>query len=157
MAEAKRRRFGGRAIAPLLIALALGCASSPPPVPAVRCPLPGARPAPPQVVVAPAGDAARGARLFRAECEGCHAGTAALRREASALAPRLDCPSWLAGVSDAYLYYSINRGPGRYGHGDGPPLGERLAPKDVADLVAYLRSLASPSAASRSSSSGIRS
>ena len=157
MTEAKRRRFGVRAIAPLLLAQAVGCAASPAPPPALRCPLPGARPAPQEAVVAPAGDPARGERLFRAECEGCHAGTASLRREASGEAPRLDCPSWLAGVSDAYLYYAINRGPGRYGHGDAPPLGERLAPKDVADLGAYLRRLASPSSTSRSSSSGIRS
>jgi mono/diheme cytochrome c family protein len=76
-------------------------------------------------------------------CQGCHAGEVELRSpEAPANAPRLDCPSWLAEVSDAYLYHAINRGPGRYGHGEEPPLGERLAPADTSDLIAYLRSLA---------------
>jgi hypothetical protein len=62
--------------------------------------------------------------------------------DAPADAPRLDCAEWIGSVDDAYLYDAINRGPGIDGHGEGPPLGERLAPMDVADLVAHLRSLA---------------
>lgn len=126
----------------LVLAFALGCAS-PPLVPtAARCPVPGPRPAA-EARVAAHGDAARGERLFGDTCQGCHAPAAPLRSpEAPADAPRLDCPEWLAEVSDAYLYDAINRGPGRYGHGGQAPLGEQLTPADVSDLVAYLRSQA---------------
>jgi len=57
-------------------------------------------------------------------------------------APRLDCDEWLAATSDEYLYDAINRGPGSFGHGGQPPLGEQIRPAEIADLVTYLRSLA---------------
>jgi len=109
--------------------------------PRAECPAPGPRVAPASAFPR-AGDAKNGEFLFGRVCLGCHAGTAEQRAPgAPAHAPRLDCPDWLAVASDAYLYDAINRGPGSYGHGDLPPLGERLTPRQIADLVAYLRSL----------------
>jgi len=123
------------------IALAASCASPPPADVAAPCPASGARTAEP-VGFAVRGDAARGARLFLDRCEGCHASDPARRLpDAPADAARLDCAPWLAEVGPDYLYHAINRGPGLFGHGTEPPLGEQLAPMDVADLVAYLRSL----------------
>jgi len=128
--------------AALAAALALACASAPPVPPRAECPAPGPRAAPPSSL-AGAGDAQRGAHSFAKSCAGCH-DAAPGRRDpgAPANAPRLDCADWLAVTSDAYLYDAINRGPGRFGHGGMPPLGEHITPSEIADLVAYLRSLA---------------
>jgi mono/diheme cytochrome c family protein len=124
----------------LAAALAAACASAPAGLPRPECPAPGPRAAP-ESARAPAGDAQRGAILFERECAGCHASAAEQRApDAPASAPRLDCSEWLAATSDAYLYDAINRGPGAWGHGELPPLGERLAPGQIADLVAYLAS-----------------
>ena len=127
-----------RSRAALAAALALACASAPAASPRADCPEPG-----PRVVPEPAlhieGDAQRGAELFAGACAGCHSARPEERApDAPASAPRLDCPEWLAATSDAYLYDAINRGPGIWGHGDRPPLGERLTPEQIADLVAYL-------------------
>jgi mono/diheme cytochrome c family protein len=123
-------------------ALALSCASVPALPPRAECPAPGARPAPRSAVAAP-GDARRGAAAFARRCAGCHASAPEQREpDAAANAPRLDCADWLDATSDGYLYDAINRGPGQYGHGDRPPLGEQLPPGEIADLVAYLRDLA---------------
>ena len=132
-----------RSATTLLLALACACAAAPAAVPRAACPLPGLRVAPgPEKPTAAPGDASSGAELFADVCEGCHGVDAASRApDAPAEAPRLDCPEWLADASDAYLYDAIARGPGRYGHGDQPPLGLLLSPEQVSDLVAYVRSL----------------
>ena len=106
----------------------------------VECPAAGPRVAPPSAVPS-SGDAKNGEFLFGSVCLHCHAGVAPQRAPDAGHAPRLDCPEWLAATSDAYLYDAINRGPGVWGHGPLPPLGERLTPGQIADLVAYLRSL----------------
>jgi mono/diheme cytochrome c family protein len=122
--------------------LATACAGAPPAVEMASCPAPGPRPAEP-TPFAIEGDAVRGARLFLEHCQGCHATVVAMRLpDAPANAPRLDCEEWLAVADEAWLYRAINRGPGLFGHANRPPLGEHLAPMDVADLVAHLRSLA---------------
>jgi ubiquinol-cytochrome c reductase cytochrome c subunit len=129
-----------RSTAAAMASLVVACASAPALERSIECPAPGPRT--PQASADPAlGDAQRGAELFASECAGCHA-SAAERRAADAPrnAPRLDCTDWLATASDAYLYDAIDRGPGAWGHGTLPPLGERLAPGEIADLVAYLRS-----------------
>jgi mono/diheme cytochrome c family protein len=131
-----------RCRAALAAALALACASPPPAPTRAECPAPGPRTAP-ATSFAGAGDAQRGAASFARVCAGCHAAAPEQRAPgAPANAPRLDCPDWLAANSDAYLYDAINRGPGSYGHGDRAPLGETVPPGEIADLVAYLRSLA---------------
>jgi mono/diheme cytochrome c family protein len=126
--------------AALAAALACACASSAPPdEPRAECPEPGPRETP-ALGFAIAGDPQRGEFLFGRVCARCHANDVAQREpDAPANAPRLDCAPWLAATSDAYLYDAINRGPGASGHGGLPPLGERLAPQQIADLVAYLR------------------
>jgi mono/diheme cytochrome c family protein len=126
----------------LVAVLCAACASTPTAAPHADCPAPGPRVAG-AAAFAGAGDAARGERLFARDCVGCHAARPEQRTpDAPANAPRLDCSDWLAATSDAYLYDAINRGPGRFGHASLPPLGEQLAPGEVSDLVAYLRTLA---------------
>src|SRR6185436_21121882 len=113
-----------RSTAALAAALALACASAPIAAPRAECPAPGPRSAPPSTP-AVAGDAQRGADSFARNCAGCHAAAPAQRDPAAPPnAPRLDCGEWLAATSDGYLYDAINRGPGSYGHGGRPPLGE---------------------------------
>ncbi len=130
-----------RSMAALAIALAAACASAPPPPQPVECPAPAPRAAP-ELAFDLAGDAQRGATVFERECNRCHASEPAQRALGTpASTPRLDCADWIAATSDAYLYDAINRGPGAWGHGPVPPLGERLTPAQIADLVAYLRSL----------------
>ena len=120
----------------------IACASASPEARTAPCPTPGPRPSEPLAFDLD-GDAARGGRLFLERCQGCHASDVSLRApEAPPHSPRLDCPGWFAVVDANYLYRAINRGPGLFGHAGGPPLGESLAPMDVADLVAHLRSLA---------------
>jgi mono/diheme cytochrome c family protein len=134
--------------AALAAALALACASSAPrDQPRAECPAPGPREAP-ALGFAIEGDAGRGEFLFGRVCARCHASDVAQREpDAPANAPRLDCAPWLAATSDASLYDAINRGPGADGHAGLPPLGERLAPQQIADLVAYLRRGGTPSPA----------
>jgi mono/diheme cytochrome c family protein len=133
--------MGPRITAALAAVLAVACASAPPEELRAECPAPGPRAAP-RSAFAGAGDAKNGEFLFGAVCLHCHAGASPQRKPEAGSAPRLDCPDWLAATSDAFLYDAINRGPGSYGHGPLPPLGERLTPAQIADLVAYLRSLA---------------
>ena len=131
-----------RCVTALVLALALACASAPAPPPRAECPAPGPR-SEPQRAFTIAGDAQRGETSFARRCADCHAATPEQRTPgAPANAPRLDCPEWIAATSDEYLYDAINRGPGSFGHGGQPPLGEQLPPAEIADLVAYLRSLA---------------
>jgi len=137
MADPRRATALGAALA-----LACACASAPPALPRAECPAPGLRSAPPPAF-AISGDAQRGAASFARRCAGCHAAAPEQRTpDTPANSPRLDCGEWLAATSDEYLYDAINRGPGAYGHGGLPPLGEQIRPAEIADLVAYLRSLA---------------
>lgn len=130
-----------RNTAAIAAALVIACASGPPAEQPVACPAPGTRAAP-ESAPDTAGDAQRGASLFARECASCHAGAVEQRApDAPVSAPRLDCAEWIAATSDAYLYDAINRGPGTWSHGPLPPLGERLTPAQISDLVAYLRSL----------------
>jgi mono/diheme cytochrome c family protein len=129
-----------RNTAAVAAALAIACASVPPVEPRAECPTPGPRAAP-RSAVDTAGDAQRGADLFARECASCHSATFERAPDAPASAPRLDCAEWLAATSDAYLYDAINRGPGTWSHGPLPPFGEQLTPRQISDLVAYLRSL----------------
>src|SRR5206468_4601514 len=135
--------MGPRITAALAAVLAVACASAPPEELRAECPAPGPRAAPRSAFAgAGAGDAKNGEFLFGAVCLHCHAGASPQRKPEAGSAPRLDCPDWLAATSDGFLYDAINRGPGSYGHGPLPPLGARLTPAQIADLVAYLRSLA---------------
>ncbi len=91
---------------------------------------------------APAGgDAARGARLFEAECARCHSPLVAERGSRLFRGyPRLDCAAYLARVSDAYLATVISAGGAAVGLDDAmKAFGERLTPEEIADLVAHLR------------------
>ena len=127
--------------AALAALLGVACASAPGVERHTECPAPGPRNAEDRGFTG-SGDPQRGARSFANACAGCHASSVAERApDAPAHAPRLDCGGWLAETSDAALYDAINRGPGRYGHGPLPPLGEQLRPGEIADLVAYLRTM----------------
>jgi mono/diheme cytochrome c family protein len=124
-----------------MLASLVACASAPPVAQRAECPARGPRTASESPMPAHA-DAQRGAQLFAHGCASCHASAVEQRAPtAPANAPRLDCGEWLAETSDAALYEAINRGPGGYGHGPLPPLGEQLTPSQIADLVAYLRQL----------------
>jgi mono/diheme cytochrome c family protein/Na+-transporting methylmalonyl-CoA/oxaloacetate decarboxylase gamma subunit len=87
-----------------------------------------------------AGDPRRGQPLFAATCAGCHG-----ERGQGKLGPALASPELLAAASDGYLATTILRGRGgtampRFGR---PGTGYRaLAAGEVADLVAYVRTLA---------------
>jgi mono/diheme cytochrome c family protein len=132
--------MGPRSTAALTIALSLACASAPPAQRRAECPAPGPRAAHGSAVDA-VGDAQRGADLFTRFCANCHSAAVEERApDAPASTPRLDCADWLAATSDDDLYDAINRGPGTWSHGPLPPLGERLTPGEISDLVAYLRS-----------------
>jgi len=90
---------------------------------------------------APAGDVESGAALFERECARCHS------REISARGsrlfrgyPRLDCPGYLARVSDPYLITVISDGGPAVGRRDlMKPFSETLTEQEIADLVAFLR------------------
>jgi cytochrome c oxidase cbb3-type subunit 3/ubiquinol-cytochrome c reductase cytochrome c subunit len=93
---------------------------------------PHVEPAPPS----PGASAAFGKRLFGEQCEKCH-GTPEQRREAVHLANA----ELLDAASDAYLRYAISYGrPGTKMVG----WAETLTPRNIDELVAYLRSLARP-------------
>ncbi len=90
----------------------------------------------------PVGQAERGAGLFERECAKCHAPRVIER--ASRLFwdyPRLDCPAYLARVSDAYLARVISAGGPAVGLDSAmKSFGEVLSPSEISDVVAYLRS-----------------
>ena len=82
------------------------------------------------------GDVAKGAHVYAAHCESCH-GTAARRGNAVHLAN----PMFLASASDAYLRLAVVEGR------PGTPMEAwegKLAPPEIEDVVAYLRSIARP-------------
>ena len=97
----------------------------------------GGAPAPP--VLAPKaskGDVAAGGRVYAAHCETCH-GTVERRGNAVHLAN----PMFLASASDAYLRVAVVEGR------PGTPMEawqEKLAPNEIEDVIAYVRSLARP-------------
>lgn len=105
------------------------------------CPEDTERPAPARVAPAGRGDPDRGAVLFAEHCSGCHAPLPAARESWVFRGyPRLDCPAWLAGVSDDYLYALIAEGGEVLGR---DPLmrgfADRLSPGQILDLIAHLR------------------
>lgn len=82
------------------------------------------------------GNAAAGATLYAQTCQKCH-GDPATRLEAV----QLGHPTFLALASDAYLQYGIVHGR------PGTPMeafGDKLTPTQIDDLVAHLRSWATP-------------
>jgi mono/diheme cytochrome c family protein/rhodanese-related sulfurtransferase len=83
--------------------------------------------------VVPSGSAARGAALYRRECQTCH-GTAKQPGEA----PQLHNPEFLAAASPAFVRHAIVHGrpPTRM-----PAFEQRLAAGQIDDLVAWLSSL----------------
>lgn len=84
----------------------------------------------------PPGDAAAGAALYVQQCQKCH-GDPTTRAEAI----QLGHPTFLALASDAFLQYAIVHGR------PGTPMeafGGKLTPQQIADLVAHLRSWATP-------------
>ncbi len=97
----------------------------------------GGAPAPPVLPPkASKGDVAKGGRLYATHCERCH-GTATQRGNAVHLAN----PMFLASASDAYLRVALVEGR------PGTPMEAwqgKLAPAEIEDVVAYVRSLARP-------------
>ncbi len=90
---------------------------------------PATEPTPP-----PRGDATRGQPLYAANCQKCH-GDASTRGEYLLLAN----PRFLAIASDAFIYHAIVNGR------PGTPMERfdgKLAMQQLADIVAYIRSLA---------------
>jgi cytochrome c oxidase cbb3-type subunit III len=88
------------------------------------------------------GDAAKGAALFKRQCQSCH-GSAKSRGKA----PQLHNQEFLAAASPAFLRHAIVHGrpPTRM-----PAFERRLSASQIDDLVAWLGSLrSSPSAAQR--------
>ncbi len=104
-------------------------------------------PAAPARFTAKPGDATRGAALFAVSCAGCHGD-----RGQGKNGPALGNPAFLAAAKDSYLATTILRGRGdsampRF---DRPGTGHRaLAAGEVADVVAFIRSLAPPPTAPR--------
>jgi mono/diheme cytochrome c family protein len=104
-------------------------------------PPPGEDLAPP----AAPGDPARGAGLYRALCAGCHGAAGE-----GPLAPALANRGLQAAASDRYLYQTMARGrPGTSmpGFAHASPRSPALAPADLADLVAFVRTLGRPAGA----------
>lgn len=90
----------------------------------------------------PTGVAAEGERIFTKSCQGCH-GPRGEGREA----PAIGHPSFLAAATDQYIAASVLRG--RTGtsmrHFGQASVGfPTLSEREVADVVAYLRSLQNP-------------
>jgi len=125
-----------------LVPLVLSCAGTSP-TELAGCPIGPVRGAPfgAAAPIPAGGDAARGARLFEAECSRCHAPRIGERGSRLFRAyPRLDCAPYLERADDAYLGTVISAGGAAVGLDDAmKPFGERLAPAEIADLVAYLR------------------
>lgn len=131
-----------RALPALLASALFGCGSTPetgiaacppPPDPAVIAGL--------SVELVPAGDAVRGAALFAGECTRCHSPEISARESRLFRGyPRLDCPDYLARVSDPYLFTAISAGGPAVGREEVmKPFREKLSDQEIADLVAFLR------------------
>ncbi len=92
----------------------------------------------------PVGEPDRGATVFERECSNCHAPRPTDR--GSFLFgdyPRLDCPPYMARVSDAYLATVISSGGPAVGLDSAmKPFGGQLSPSEISDVIAYLRSAA---------------
>ena len=94
----------------------------------------GVKPAAPMPGKRSKGDAAKGGVVYAAHCQTCH-GTAEQRSTAVHLAN----PMFLETASDTFLRYAIVRGR------PGTPMESwqgKLAPQEIEDVVAYVRSLA---------------
>jgi mono/diheme cytochrome c family protein len=125
-----------------MLPLLLSCAGASP-TQLAGCPIGPVRGAPfaAAVPIPAGGDAARGGRLFEAECSKCHAPRIAERGSRLFRAyPRLDCAAYLERADDGYLGTVISAGGAAVGLDDAmKPFGQRLTPAGIADLVAYLR------------------
>ena len=87
------------------------------------------------------GDAARGEAVYEAACKGCH-GT----RTTRGTAVQLSNPTLLGTASDAFLRHAVVQGrPGT----PMPAFGGILIESDIDDVVAAIRSWATPAAAAR--------
>jgi cytochrome c oxidase cbb3-type subunit III len=96
----------------------------------------GVKPAPPLPGKRSKGDATKGAVVYAAHCQTCH-GTAQQRSTAVHLAN----PMFLETASDTFMRYAIVRGrPGTQMQ----PWQGKLAPQEIEDVLAYVRSLAQP-------------
>jgi high-affinity iron transporter len=147
------------ACAGALILVALACeqrrdAAPPPPAPALQAdrkpaPPPAAAPAPAEAETAamPAGDATRGAPLYAANCASCHGekgnadGPAGL-----ALTPKPAKHSdaaYMKPLSDEHLFKVVKSGGASVGKSPlMAPFGGTLSDQQIADLVAFMRTLA---------------
>ena len=90
----------------------------------------------------PRGDATRGEALFVRNCSGCHGA-----RAEGGEAPALGSPVFLAAASDTYIEQTVLRG--RAGtqmrhFGQASLAFPMLEPSEVADVTAWLRTLAPP-------------
>lgn len=93
------------------------------------------------------GDASRGKELFAKACSGCHG-----ERGEGKVGPAIGTPDFLLLATDGYIAATIVRGRGAAMPSFGQPrVGlPMLAPQEVADLVAFLRSRALPGQAAAS-------
>lgn len=94
-------------------------------------------PEPPASTASTTGDAHRGQSIFRRQCAGCHGD-----RARGSLGPALDTPAIHRWASDEFLRTTITRG--RRNTAMPSFVGDEavsLAPRDVDDLIAYLRGL----------------
>lgn len=128
-----------------ILMCALACAGSSEPGQLAACPA-GVRPAlglsQHAKPLAP-GSAARGAELFARECAKCHSRLVSARGSRLFRGyPRLDCPKFVASVTDGYLHTVIAHGGPAVGLDAAmKPFAEKLGTGAVADLVGFLRSL----------------
>jgi len=84
-----------------------------------------------RVAAPPAEMEAEGARLFRVRCEACHG-----PEGRGGIAPRLRSPDFLQVADDRFLYRTITEGR----PGTAMPAGPDLSVRELAALLAYLRS-----------------
>lgn len=122
----------------------ISCAGTPAPDAIASCPSELGTHADLEPSAEPIGEPARGAPLFAAECAKCHS-RHIIDRSSSLFRgyPRLDCASYHANVTDGYLHRVISEGGPAVGLDSVmKPFGEQLSDQQIADLVAYLRSLA---------------
>lgn len=88
-------------------------------------------------------DVPRGGMLWARECARCHA-RLVFERDSRLFRnyPRLDCPDFLANVSDRYLQTVISKGGEAVGlEKTMKPFEDKLSPDEIADLVAFIRAV----------------
>ncbi len=122
----------------------VACASPPPPDALAQCASGSREAIAPQRLADAAGSAARGGIIFRTQCAKCHS-PRIVDRSSSLFYdhPRLDCASYLDGVSDGYLRKVIRDGGESVGLDSlmKPFSEEGLDDDAVDDVVRYLRSV----------------